>query len=81
MHVTHVILMGESALDERFLEVVRDALHDVLDRDVVLRRSLRSSSEMQREGMNPEFYRGERYGGIREEGFGEPAGMCGDCYL
>ena len=34
--ITHVMLMGESAMDETFLDVVRDALKDVLPDAVVL---------------------------------------------
>jgi hypothetical protein len=35
--ITHVLLMGEAALDETFLETMRDALHDVLPDELVSR--------------------------------------------
>ena len=33
--ITHVMLMGDSALDKTFLDVMRDALRDVLPHDLV----------------------------------------------
>ena len=43
--ITHVLLTGESALDEAFLDVVRDALSDVLPEAVAL--SFRETSVIQ----------------------------------
>ncbi len=35
-HITHILLMGDSVLNERFLKIMKDALHDVLNADVML---------------------------------------------
>jgi len=53
--VTHVMLMGDSVLDARFLRIMRDALHDVLDRNVVLRTLLNVSSKSKEDSVDPMF--------------------------
>lgn len=45
--------MGESALDERFLDVMRDALHDVLHDDVMI--PLDATSKLKEKLINPTF--------------------------
>lgn len=51
--VTHVLLMGDSVLEERFLKIMRDALHDVLEADVMLRTSLDFSSRSTEDSLDP----------------------------
>ncbi len=44
--ITHVVLTGESALDKAFLDVVRDALSDVLPEAVALSFTETSGTQM-----------------------------------
>lgn len=53
--VTHVMLMGDSVLDERFLQIMEDALHNVLDTNVMLRTSSDFSSELKKTSVDPIF--------------------------
>lgn len=53
--ITHVLLMGDSVLGERFLKIMKDALHDVLDTDVMLQTSLGISSRSTEDLVDPVF--------------------------
>lgn len=53
--VTHVLLMGDSVFHERFLKIMKDALRDVLDADVMLRISSDISSRSTENVVDPVF--------------------------
>ena len=68
--ITHVVLMGESALNETFLKVLRDALRDGLPEDLPVHSIMTTSVELidptyaaakggvQRIGLEPDFASG-----------------------